>query len=200
MAGCFGVMFCATSHAAPAIAHEMKDAVDGSRVAGAARIAGPQTEAETGLSWPLPPSQPLAVRPSGVVLFCRYFHRCFATKLIRTEPSKAEWWTGANHGPIGDLLRKLFRTCLSRRLVKGWPAISRLANWNASNGYCRSQYERPFHWKIFGRYDRNVGKPADKTRPGAKITFPAEVFMVAGKKSLCNEQQYICPGRQVVNP
>src|SRR6266446_960213 len=48
LAGCFGAMFCATTfcattHAADAIAHEMKNAVHGSRVLGAATIAGPQT-------------------------------------------------------------------------------------------------------------------------------------------------------------
>src|SRR5258708_2464761 len=47
-AGCFGAMFCATAfcattHAADAIAHEMENAVRGGRVLGAARIAGPQT-------------------------------------------------------------------------------------------------------------------------------------------------------------
>jgi hypothetical protein len=43
LAGCFGAMFWATTHAADAIAHEMKNAVHGSRVFGAARIAGSQT-------------------------------------------------------------------------------------------------------------------------------------------------------------
>src|SRR6266436_5255945 len=48
LAGCFGAMFCATTfcattHAEDAIAHEMKNAVHGSRALGAARIAGPQT-------------------------------------------------------------------------------------------------------------------------------------------------------------
>jgi hypothetical protein len=36
-------MFWATTHAEDAIAHEMKNAVHGSRAFGAARIAGPQT-------------------------------------------------------------------------------------------------------------------------------------------------------------
>ena len=39
----FGAMFWATAHAADAIAQEMKNAVHGNRVVGAARIAGPQT-------------------------------------------------------------------------------------------------------------------------------------------------------------
>src|SRR5258708_11761874 len=56
-AGCFGAMFCATTfcattHAADAIAHEMKNAVHGSRVLGAARIAGPQTRSVNMLNMP----------------------------------------------------------------------------------------------------------------------------------------------------
>src|SRR6266404_547110 len=43
LAGCFGAMFCATTHTADAIAHEMKNAVHGSRALGAARTAGAQT-------------------------------------------------------------------------------------------------------------------------------------------------------------
>src|SRR5438552_5996065 len=43
LAGCFAEIFCATTHAAEAIAHEMKNAVHGSRVFGAATIAGAQT-------------------------------------------------------------------------------------------------------------------------------------------------------------
>ena len=43
LAGCFGAMFWATTHAADAIAQEMKNAVHGIRAVGAARIAGPQT-------------------------------------------------------------------------------------------------------------------------------------------------------------
>src|SRR5450432_1573821 len=43
LAGCFVAMFWATTHAADAIAQEMKNAVHGNRVLGAARIAGPQT-------------------------------------------------------------------------------------------------------------------------------------------------------------
>ncbi len=39
----FGVMFWATAHAADAIAQEMKNAVHGNRVVGAARMAEPQT-------------------------------------------------------------------------------------------------------------------------------------------------------------
>jgi hypothetical protein len=39
----FGAMFWATARAADAIAQEMKNAVHGNSVAGAARIAGPQT-------------------------------------------------------------------------------------------------------------------------------------------------------------
>src|ERR1700682_1079202 len=57
LAGCFGAMFCATTfcattHAADAIAHEMKNAVHGSRVLGAARIAGPQTRSVNRLIMP----------------------------------------------------------------------------------------------------------------------------------------------------
>src|ERR1700732_86071 len=43
LAGCWGAMFCAPTHAADAIAHEMKNAVHGSRALGATSIAGPQT-------------------------------------------------------------------------------------------------------------------------------------------------------------
>src|SRR6266481_3747255 len=57
LAGCFGAMFCATtscatSHAADAIAHEIKKAVHGSRALGAARIAGPQTRSVNRLIMP----------------------------------------------------------------------------------------------------------------------------------------------------
>src|SRR6266404_3169415 len=57
LVGCFGAMFCATTfcattHAADAIAHEMKNAVHGSRVLGAARIAGAQTRSVNRLSMP----------------------------------------------------------------------------------------------------------------------------------------------------
>src|SRR5216684_1428611 len=52
LAGCFGAMFCATTHAVDAIAHEMKNAVHGSRVIGAARIAGPQTRSVNRLIMP----------------------------------------------------------------------------------------------------------------------------------------------------
>src|ERR1700730_7967515 len=41
LAGCFGAMFWATTHAADAIPHVMKNAVHGGRVVGEARIAGP---------------------------------------------------------------------------------------------------------------------------------------------------------------
>src|ERR1700676_1666265 len=43
LAGCLGAMFWATTHAADAIAQEMKNAVHGRRALGAASIAGPQT-------------------------------------------------------------------------------------------------------------------------------------------------------------
>ena len=52
LAGCLGAMFWATTHAADAIAHEMKNAVQGSRVVGAARIAGPQTRSVNRLIMP----------------------------------------------------------------------------------------------------------------------------------------------------
>ena len=52
LAGCFGAMFWPTTHAADAIAHEMKNAVHGSRVVGAARIAGPQTRSVNRLIMP----------------------------------------------------------------------------------------------------------------------------------------------------
>ena len=48
----FDVMFWATAHAADAIAHEMKNAVHGSRVLGAARIAGIQTRSVNALNIP----------------------------------------------------------------------------------------------------------------------------------------------------
>src|ERR1700686_68698 len=58
--GGFGAMFWATTHAADAIPHEMKNAVHGSRVVGAARIAGPQTRSVNRLI--MPASAPAARR------------------------------------------------------------------------------------------------------------------------------------------
>src|SRR5258707_1043569 len=43
LVGCFDAMFCAITHAADAIAQEMKNAVHGSRVFAARKIAGAQT-------------------------------------------------------------------------------------------------------------------------------------------------------------
>src|ERR1700724_1729285 len=48
----FAGTLSATTHAPAAIAHEMKNAVHGSRVVGAARIAGPQTRSVKRLSIP----------------------------------------------------------------------------------------------------------------------------------------------------
>jgi len=45
-------MFWLTTHAADAIAHEMKNAVHGNRVFGAATIAGPQTSKVKRLTMP----------------------------------------------------------------------------------------------------------------------------------------------------
>ena len=45
-------MFCATAHAADAIAHEIKKAVHGRRVLGADRIAGIQTRSVNVLNIP----------------------------------------------------------------------------------------------------------------------------------------------------
>src|ERR1700687_2476246 len=52
LATCLGAMLWATTHAADAIAHEMKNAVHDSRVVGAARIAGPQTRTVNTLIMP----------------------------------------------------------------------------------------------------------------------------------------------------
>jgi hypothetical protein len=60
LAGSFGAMFWATTHAADAIAHEMKNAVHGSRFVGAARMAGPQTRSVNRLI--IPASALAAVR------------------------------------------------------------------------------------------------------------------------------------------